>query len=84
VEVSDKKVTLESVQCASIRCTLEGTIGQGGRLQDVVTAVSKIGLTQGRFKHTRDGDGTMTFSAVIAREGYRIDGSTKEVAAKAF
>jgi hypothetical protein len=83
VALRDKKVTLASVQCASIRCTLEGTYGHGGRLHDVVTAVSKVGLTRGRFKQNRDGDGTTTFSAVIAREGYQLDGSPKEVVAKA-
>jgi hypothetical protein len=78
----DKKVTLESVQCASIRCTLEGSVGRGGSLQDIVSAVSKVGLTQGRFKQTRDGNGTTVFSAVIARKGYSVDGSQKEGAAK--
>jgi hypothetical protein len=79
----DKKVSLASVQCASIRCTLEGTVGRGGSLQDVVAAVSKVGLTQGRFRQTRDGEGTTTFSAVIARKGFQLDGSPKEAAAKA-
>jgi hypothetical protein len=76
----DKKVTLESVQCASIRCTLEGTIGQGGTLQDVVSAVYTVGLTKGRFKRTRDGEGTTTFSAVFARKDHNLDGSPKVVA----
>jgi hypothetical protein len=84
VALRDKKVTLASVQCASIRCTLEGAVGRGGSLQDIVTAVSKVGLTQGRFKQNRDGDGTTTFSAVIARKGYKLDGSPKEAAAKAL
>jgi hypothetical protein len=83
VALRDKKVTLASVQCASIRCTLEGTVGQGGRLHDIVTAVSKVGLTRGRFKQDRDGDGTTKFSAVIAREGFQLDGSPKEIVAKA-
>jgi hypothetical protein len=74
----DKKVTLTSVQCASVRCTLEGTVGPGGSLEQVASAASKVGLTQGRFKHSREPDGTMSFSAVIARQGYKIDGSPKE------
>jgi hypothetical protein len=80
--VRDKKVTLQSVQCASIRCTLDGTIGWGGTLQDVVSALNKAGLKQGRFKRATDGEGTTTFSAVFARKGYKLDGSPKEVAAK--
>jgi hypothetical protein len=80
----DKKVALESVQCASVRCTLEGTVGQGGTLHDVVSALYKVGLSRGRFKRVRGDDGTTTFSAVFARHGYNLDGSPKEVAAKAL
>jgi hypothetical protein len=80
----DKKVALESVQCASVRCTLEGKVGLGGTLQDVVNAVYKVGLKRGRFKRVRGDDGTTTFSAVFARDGYNLDGSPKEVAAKAL
>jgi hypothetical protein len=78
----EKKVALQSVQCASIRCTLEGTIDRGGDFQDVVRALNKAGLKQGRFKRTRDGEGRTTFSAVFARQGYALDGSPKEVAAE--
>jgi hypothetical protein len=78
----DKKIRLESVQCASIRCTLAGTIGQGGQLRDVVRALHGAGLERGRFKQSRSGDGTLTFSAVFARQGYQLDGSPKEAVAK--
>ncbi len=75
----NKKVTLQSVQCASIRCTVEGTIGAGGGdLQEVVTAISKVGLSRGRIKLDRGGDGTTRFSAVIARSGYNVHGLPKE------
>jgi hypothetical protein len=79
----DKKVTLEEVRCASIRCTLEGTIGQGGSLQAVVRALHDTGLTRGRFKRVRGDDGTTTFSAVFARKGYELDGSLREVVSRA-
>jgi hypothetical protein len=79
----DKKVTLEGVRCASIRCTLEGTIGQGGSLQAVVRALHDTGLTRGRFKRVMGDDGTTTFSAVFARKGYELDGSVREVVSKA-
>jgi hypothetical protein len=80
----EKKVALQSVQCASIRCTLDGTIGPGGNLQDVVSALSKVGLTRGRFKRVRGADGTTTISAVLARQGYKLDGSPKDDAVKAL
>jgi hypothetical protein len=80
----DKEVVLQNVQCASIRCTLEGTIGRRGTLQDVVSALSEAGLTRGRFKRVRGADGTTTFSGVLARHGYKLDGAPKEDAAKAL
>jgi hypothetical protein len=80
----DKNVVLQSVECASIRCTVEGTFGRGGKLEDIVTATTKVGLTRARFRRVTGGDGTTTFSAVLARKGYNLDGSTKEVAAKAL
>lgn len=84
VALGDEKVTLQSVQCASIRCTVEGSIGEGGKLQDVVSAASKIGLTRARFKRVKGDDGATTFSAVLARKGYKLDGSPKEVVAEAL
>lgn len=75
-------VTVQGVQCASVRCTLEGTIGRGGQLQDLVRAINKAGLKTGRFKRSRGDDGTTTFSAVFAREGYKLDGSPKEASTK--
>jgi hypothetical protein len=78
----DKQVALQSVQCASIRCTMEGSIGPGGRLEEVTMALAKVGLKRTRFKRHRDGDGTLTFSAVVARKGYKIDGLPEEETAK--
>jgi hypothetical protein len=82
--IREKNVALESVRCASIRCTLEGTIGRGGDLHEVVRALSKAGLKQGRFKRTRDDQGKTTFSAVFARQGYALDGSPREAVAEAL
>jgi hypothetical protein len=77
-----KEVTLQSVQCASTRCTVEGTFGRSGRLEEIVIATTKVGLTRARFKRAKDGDGTTTFSGVLARKGYNLDGSPKEDVAK--
>jgi hypothetical protein len=78
----DRQLVLRSVQCASIRCTIEGTMGAQGRFEEVVKALSGGGLKRGRVKRVRGDDGTTTFTAVFAREGYKLDGSPKEDAAK--
>jgi hypothetical protein len=80
----DKQIALQNIECASIRCTLEGTIGAGGRLEEVVNAVTKSGLTRGRFKRALDDQGTTTFTAVYARKGYNLDGSPKAATAEAL
>jgi hypothetical protein len=79
-------ITINNIQCASTRCSFDAsapTFQGASKLVEKLTRIGNdFGLARGRIWRAPPSDGPIVVKAVIAREGFRVDGSEKPLKAK--